>query len=71
MGYDGLHFLIDGVALDKLVGHGDPERFHGVVVGVVIGADHLVEVVDNILFEVEHSFISNLIIVGVYILYIV
>lgn len=46
--------LVQLVLFDDLIGHGDSERLHGVTVGVVVGADHLVEVVDHVLFVIDH-----------------
>ena len=50
-GYHCVEVLIEVVFADDLVGHGHPEGFHGVSEGVVVGADHLVEVVNHIFFR--------------------
>ena len=47
--------LIEFVFFDNFVSHCDSERFHWVGVGIVVGAYHLVEVVDHVLFEVHHD----------------
>lgn len=59
-GYDGVEVLVELVLADDLVSHGYSEGLHGVGEGVVVGADHLVEVVHHVLFEVHHDIIMPL-----------
>lgn len=54
--YDAKHFVIKAVFADDLVSHGNSQWFHGVINCVVVGADHVIEVVDSvkILFSLKH-----------------
>lgn len=53
-GYNSLEMLVKFVSFDNLVSHGYSEGFHGVRVGIVVGAYHFVEVVHHVFFEVHH-----------------
>ena len=59
-GYDGVEMLVELVLAYDFVRHSYSERLHGVGEGVVIGADHLIEVVNHVLFEVHHDIIIPL-----------
>lgn len=52
--YDGVEMLVELIFFDYFIGHGHSEGFHGVCEGVVVGADHLVEVVHYVFLEVHH-----------------
>ena len=54
MYYDGVEMLVELIFFDYFIGHGHSEGFHGVCEGVVVGADHLVEVVHYVFLEVHH-----------------
>lgn len=51
--------LIDVVLLDDLVSHGHPQWLHGMRKGIMIGTNHLVEVIHHILFKVHHLYIIS------------
>lgn len=53
-GYDCVEVVVELVFFYYLVGHGYSEGFHGVGEGVVVGADHVVEVIHHVFFEVHH-----------------
>ena len=52
--YDGVEMLVELIFFDYFIGHGHSQRLHGVCEGVVIGSDHLVEVVHYVFLEVHH-----------------
>lgn len=52
--YDLVEMVVELVFFYYLVGHGDAQGLHWVINGVVVGADHAVEVVDDVFFEVHH-----------------
>jgi len=53
--YHCFEVIVEFVLAHYFVSHGHPERFHGMAEGVVVGADHLVEVINHILFVLHHS----------------
>lgn len=50
--------LVKFVFADDFVGHGYAERLHWVSVGVVVGPDHLIEVVDDVLLRTHLKIIT-------------
>ena len=49
--------LVQIVFTDDLVSHGHAEGLHGMGEGVVVGPDHLVEVVDCVFFSCHYVYI--------------
>ena len=54
-GYNGLHFGVKVILAYNFIGHGYPEWFHGVIDRIVIGSDHIIEVVENIFLPLKHT----------------
>ncbi len=59
--YDLVEMVVKFIVFDDLVGHGYSEGLHWMVDCVVVSSDHSIEVVDNILFEIHHLIIINII----------
>jgi len=49
-GYNCIKVLVKLVFLNDFICHCYSKRLHGVCEGIVVGADHFVEIVDNIFF---------------------
>ena len=49
--YNGVKVFVEFVFFYDFIGHGYSEGFHGVCEGVVVSADHFIEIVNYIFFR--------------------